>query len=131
MGTTHAPPGVEGMREMEERLADKRCAPCEGGTAPLKGRAIEELRSRLECDWRVVDEHHLEKEFKFGSYREGISFVNSIADIAEDQQHHPDLVVGYGRVNVKLWTHNVGGLSENDFIVAAKIEEAFKGALHA
>jgi 4a-hydroxytetrahydrobiopterin dehydratase len=116
---------------MEERLADKKCVPCEGGAAPLKGSSIEALQRRLEGDWRVVDEHHLEKEFKFGSYREGIAFVNLIADIAEEQQHHPDLVVGYAMVNVQLWTHKIGGLSENDFIMAAKIEEASKGALHA
>ena len=103
-------------------LARKRCEPCRGGTPPLAG---EELRAlaRQVPDWRVVDEHHLTKTYPFPDFISGLGFVNAIASLAEEQGHHPDLQLAWGRVDVKIYTHKIDGLSESDFILAAKIDE--------
>jgi 4a-hydroxytetrahydrobiopterin dehydratase len=113
---------------MAEKLADKQCAPCEGGVEPLKGERLKQLERELGERWRAVDEHHLEKEFKFDTYLEGVNFVNEVAAIADEQDHHPDIHLSYGKVRVTLWTHKIGGLSVNDFIVAAKIEQSIRSA---
>jgi len=114
---------------MAEKLNQKQCVPCEGGVEPLKGEQLDQLQRELNEGWRVIDDHHLEKEYKFDTYLEGVNFVNEVAEIADEQDHHPDIYLGYGKVRVTLWTHNIGGLSENDFIVAAKIEQSVKSAL--
>ncbi len=103
-------------------LADKRCVPCEKGADPLKGEAIRRLSKELGPGWRVVDEHHLEREFKFDDFRQALDFVNEVGELAEEQGHHPDIYLGYGRVKIQLWTHKINGLHENDFIMAAKID---------
>ena len=113
---------------MAEKLADRQCVPCEGGVNPLKGERLEQLQRELGEGWRVVDEHHLEKEFTFDTYLEAVNFVNEVAAIADEQDHHPDIYLSYGKVRVTLWTHKIGGLSENDFIVAAKIEQSIRSA---
>jgi len=113
---------------MAEKLADRQCAPCEGGVEPLKGERLEQLQRELGEGWRAVDEHHLEKEFKFDTYLEAVNFVNEVAAIADEQDHHPDIYLSYGKVRVTLWTHKIGGLSVNDFIVAAKIEQSIRSA---
>jgi len=113
---------------MPEKLADRQCVPCKGGGTPLKGERIEQLQRELAEGWRVVDEHHLEKEFKFDTYLDGVNFVNEVAAIADEQDHHPDIYLGYAKVRVTLSTHKIGGLTENDFIVAAKIEQAIRSA---
>ncbi|HUW62974.1 MAG TPA: 4a-hydroxytetrahydrobiopterin dehydratase [Candidatus Bathyarchaeia archaeon] len=114
---------------MAEKLANRQCVPCEGGVTPLKGERLEQLQRDLAEGWRVVDEHHLEKAFKFDTYLEAVNFVNEVAAIADEQDHHPDIYLSYGKVRVTLWTHKIGGLSENDFIVAAKIEQSMRPAL--
>ena len=114
---------------MAQKLAEKHCVPCEGGVEPLKGEELDRLERELGEAWQVVDEHHLEKEFTFDTYLEGVNFVNEVATIADEEGHHPDICVGYGKVRVTLWTHNIGGLSENDFIVAAKIEQSIRSTL--
>jgi len=121
---------------MEERLSEKRCKPCEGGTPPLSERLADELREQLDEEWRLIDtperpRHHLERTFRFPSYRDAIAFVNAVADVAEEQQHHPVLEVGYAQVVVRLWTHKMDGLSENDFIMASKLDEVSRGAVQA
>ncbi len=103
-------------------LAQKHCQPCEEGGAPLKGAALQELSAQLQNGWTVVDEHHLEKEYRFKDFREALDFVNRLGEIAEQEGHHPDIFLAWGRVKVTLWTHSVGGLSENDFILAAKAD---------
>jgi 4a-hydroxytetrahydrobiopterin dehydratase len=103
-------------------LANKRCVPCEKGAEPLKGEELDKRRKELDADWQVVDEHHLEREFKFGDFRQALDFVNEVGEIAEEQGHHPDLYLGYGKVKVQLWTHKIDGLHDNDFILAAKID---------
>ena len=104
-------------------LAKKRCIPCEGGTKPmLKGEA-EELLKQLQ-DWMLVDDGHLlVKSFQFPDFKTAMQFANDIARIADFEGHHPDLTISWGSVGVELSTHAVGGLSENDFILAAKIDE--------
>ncbi len=103
-------------------LADKRCAPCAQGAEPLKGDQIEEKKKELDPDWRVVDEHHLEREFTFDDFRQALDFVNEVGELAEEQGHHPDIYLSYGKVKIQLWTHKIDGLHENDFIMAAKID---------
>lgn len=106
---------------MPERLADKQCVPCRGGVPPLKGPALAELQKQVQ-DWTVVEEHHLVKTFKFPDFRKALEFTNRVGELAEEQGHHPDLLLAWGKVEVTLWTHAVNGLSESDFIMAAKID---------
>ena len=103
-------------------LASRECIPCKGGTPPLKGEELRRLTGQLGGDWQVVDEHHLEKEFKFKDFRQALDFTNQIGELAEQVNHHPDLCLGWGKVQVTLWTHKIGGLSESDFIFAAKVD---------
>jgi 4a-hydroxytetrahydrobiopterin dehydratase len=107
-------------------LAKKRCVPCEGGVPPLTPEKAAELNQQVD-NWMVVDDAHLlTKHFTFKNFVETMKFVNEVARVAEEEQHHPDLTVTYGGVTVELMTHAIGGLSENDFILAAKIEELGK-----
>lgn len=103
-------------------LAEKQCVPCRGEVKPLKGEAIEQLASQLQPGWKVVDEHHLEKEYKFDDFRRALEFVNEVGELAELENHHPDIFLSYGKVIIQLWTHKIHGLHENDFILAAKID---------
>ncbi len=109
------------------KLSDKKCVPCEGNYPPLLPEAAHELAKQLNSEWMVVDDAHLlTRHFVFKDFVETMAFVNKIADIANEEGHHPDLTVTYGGVTVELMTHAIGGLSENDFIVAAKIDEIKK-----
>lgn len=103
-------------------LSKKRCIPCRGGVLPLKGDALKELASHLDKNWKIVDEHHIEREFSFKNFREALNFTNKIGEIAEEEGHHPDILLTYGKVKVQLWTHKIDGLSESDFILAAKFD---------
>lgn len=103
-------------------LADKQCVPCRGGVAPLKGEQLKHLEEQV-TDWQVVDDHHLVKMYKFPDFRKALDFVNSVGAIAEEQGHHPDLYLAWGKVEVKIWTHKIDGLTESDFILAAKIDD--------
>ena len=104
-------------------LDKKHCVPCEGGGDPLDKRAAEQLAMAIDSSWDISDDAtYIEREFKFANYDKTISFVNAVAWIAESEDHHPDLVVKYGSCRVKYSTHSIGGLSENDFICAKKID---------
>ena len=103
-------------------LARRECVPCKGSVPPLKGSAIGALLEELGGSWRVVDEHHLENEFRFKNFKEALAFVNKVGGLAEKVNHHPDLHVSWGRVKVTLYTHKIGGLSETDFVFAAKTD---------
>jgi 4a-hydroxytetrahydrobiopterin dehydratase len=107
---------------MANELAAKECIPCKGGIPPLKGRELADLYSQLGAGWKVVDEHHLEKEFTFKNFREALAFTNQIGELAEQQSHHPDIYLSWGKVGVMIWTHKIDGLTESDFILAAKID---------
>ena len=104
-------------------LSKKKCIPCEGGIPALKEKEIQEFKKYISDDWKVVDNVKMTKEFFFVSYRHTIDFVNKIADIAEEEGHHPVLHIYFGRAVVDLWTHSINGLSENDFILASKIDK--------
>ena len=108
---------------MTSRLAQKECQSCDGGTPRLKGDALGELRRQLNGEWNVVDEQRLERQYKFQDFSEALEFTNRVGAIAEAQGHHPDIYLGYGEVKIQIWTHKIGGLSESDFILAAKIDD--------
>lgn len=105
-------------------LAGKECLPCKGGVPPLKGEELRRLEDELGSGWKVVNGHHLEKEYTFGDWMGGVDFVNRVATIAEEQNHHPDIHLSYGKVKVVMWTHKIDGLTESDFVFAAKTEKA-------
>ncbi|HXA19179.1 MAG TPA: 4a-hydroxytetrahydrobiopterin dehydratase [Thermoanaerobaculia bacterium] len=88
----------------------------------MKGKELAELARTLGGDWRVVDEHHLEKEFTFPDFAQALAFTNRIGAIAEEEGHHPDIYLAWGRVGVKIWTHKVDGLTRADFVLAAKMD---------
>lgn len=103
-------------------LASEHCAPCEAGTPPLGVKEIERLSRQLE-GWQVVDGKKLVKEFRFPDFSQALAFVDRLGVVAESEGHHPDVSLSWGKVGVELSTHSVGGLSKNDFILAAKAEE--------
>lgn len=105
------------------KLREKICVPCAAGTPPLKPQEIEKLLKQLPSGWEVNEDKKISKTFKFKNYPDTLAFVNRAALIAQEEGHHPDMEVHYGRVVVELWTHKIGGLSENDFILAAKIDQ--------
>ena len=109
---------------MSESLADKKCIPCAGGVDPLKGEALQDLMKELDSDWQLVEEHHLQRDFDFDDFKQALDFTNRVGAIAEEQGHHPDIFLTYGRVTVKIWTHKIDGLTESDFIFAAKVDRA-------
>ncbi|HEX9722314.1 MAG TPA: 4a-hydroxytetrahydrobiopterin dehydratase [Candidatus Paceibacterota bacterium] len=102
-------------------LAVKKCVPCESDTPPLEHDKIQELVKDVE-GWEVKDDKLIAKTFKFKTFMEGISFVNQVASLAEREGHHPDIIIRYRKVTFQLTTHAIGGLSENDFIMASKID---------
>lgn len=101
-------------------LASKECVPCKGGVPPLKGADLENLSKEISVEWNVIDEHHLEKEFTFSDFQEALSFTNLVGEMAEEQGHHPDIYLAWGKVKIVIWTHKINGLTESDFIFAAK-----------
>lgn len=103
-------------------LAKQECVPCKGGVPPLKGEQLRQLLAKLGGGWQVVNEHHLEKEYKFKDFREALAFTNQVGELAEQQQHHPDLYLAWGKVRVTMWTHKIDGLTESDFVFAAKTD---------
>ena len=102
-------------------LAGKTCVPCRGGTPPLKGEEIEELRRQV-SEWEVVEEQHLRRRLRFKNFREALDFVNRVGELAEEQGHHPDVCFGWGYAELTVWTHKIDGLTESDFIFAAKVD---------
>jgi len=102
-------------------LTQRQCVPCRGGVPPLGGDEIRPLLDQL-SGWEVVNEHHLRKEFRFSNYAEALAQVNRISEVAEAEGHHPDICFGWGKVEVLIWTHKINGLTESDFILAAKID---------
>ena len=102
-------------------LAAKQCVPCRGGVPPLAPEVIEGLLSQVP-DWQVVRGHHLVRTVPFPDFRSALDFVNSVGSLAEEQGHHPDLYLSWGKVEIHIWTHKIDGLTESDFILAAKID---------
>jgi 4a-hydroxytetrahydrobiopterin dehydratase len=108
-------------------LASQQCVPCKGGVPPLRGEPLAGLLARLGGGWRVVEEHHLEKEYRFRNFREALDFTNQVGELAEAQNHHPDIHLAWGRVRVTIWTHKIDGLTESDFVFAAKTDRLTEG----
>lgn len=102
-------------------LASKRCVPCEGGTPPLKGEDLGRLAPQVP-EWRIVEEHHLRRRLRFKNFREALNFVNEVGELGEKQGHHPDITFGWGYAEITIFTHKIDGLTESDFILAAKID---------
>ena len=105
-----------------KNLATRACVPCHGGVQRLRGVALRNLRKGLGRGWTAVKTHHLEKEFGFKDFKSALAFTNRVGALAEKQGHHPDMYLAWGRVRILLWTHAVGGVTENDFVLAARIE---------
>ena len=103
-------------------LAEKKCVSCDGGTPRLEGAQLDELAKQLKSGWKVVKQQKLEREFKFKNFREALDFTNEVGELAEAQGHHPDIYLAWGQVKVTIWTHKIDGLTESDFVLAAKIE---------
>jgi 4a-hydroxytetrahydrobiopterin dehydratase len=106
----------------DDDLAERSCVPCKGGVPPLTPEEIEPLLERLD-GWTCVEHHHLEKSYDLDDFAAALALVNRIGEVAEAENHHPDLALGWGRVDVKIWTHKIDGLTESDFVFAAKCDK--------
>lgn len=111
------------MKETE--LLNKKCKPCEGGIPPLNEDEIKFFKKQIDSNWQIIQNKLLRKEFAFVNFKHTINSVNKIAELAESEGHHPVMHVYFGKIIVELWTHAIDGLSENDFIMAAKLDELF------
>ncbi len=107
-------------------LASRECVPCRGGVVPLTKEQYKPLLAQLKA-WTVVDDHHLEKTFQFGNFAEALAFVNHVGAVAEDNGHHPDVFLSWGLVKLRLFTHKIDGLTESDFVLAAKFDALLSG----
>ena len=104
-------------------LTEKSCIPCSGDTPPLEGDELEEMRGEVDDRWEVVDGHHLRTTVSFDDFQGALDFTNRVGELAEEEGHHPEICLTWGEARVKMWTHAIDGLSENDFIMAAKIDD--------
>jgi 4a-hydroxytetrahydrobiopterin dehydratase len=109
-------------------LADKQCIPCRGGVPPLPSDRSDALLAELGGEWRLNPNGHLEREYAFKNFAAALAFANRVGEIAEEQAHHPDLYVAWGKCRVEIWTHKIDGLTESDFYFAAKVRRAFESA---
>ena len=105
-------------------LTDKKCTPCEGGVAPMTAPQIEQMLGQVD-QWEYVEDH-IEKTYNFKNYYETISFVNAVAWVSNQEGHHPNMEVNFRDCKVNYWTHAIGGMSENDFICAAKVDALYE-----
>ena len=108
---------------MTSDLAAKSCIPCRGGVSPLEGDEIQALLALLGNGWTAVDDHHIKKNYEFKDFADALGFTNRIGAIAEEQGHHPDIYLAWGKVGITIWTHKIDGLTESDFVLAAKCDE--------
>jgi 4a-hydroxytetrahydrobiopterin dehydratase len=106
-------------------LASKTCVPCRGGVPPLRGKELETLHQQVPR-WEVINEHHITRAFAFPDFKHALDFVNRVGALAEAQGHHPDILLAWGKAEITLWTHKIDGLTESDFIMAAKIDGLVK-----
>ena len=103
-------------------LAQETCIPCRGGVPPLKGEELDALQEKLGNGWQIINEHHLEKEYIFADFRQALDFTVKVGELAENQGHHPDIYLAWGKVKLIIWTHKIEGLTESDFILGAKVD---------
>jgi len=104
-------------------LSKQKCVPCKGGRPPLRGGLLTTLHQKLGNQWNIIHEHHLEKEFKFKNFKDALEFTQKVGHLAEEEQHHPEIHLAWGLVRTTIWTHKIDGLTESDFILAAKIDD--------
>ncbi len=107
-------------------LASRDCVPCRGGVPPMQGDEILEFAKQLD-GWEVIKNHYLRRTYTFSDFKQSLGFVNRVGQLAEEQGHHPDICFGWGRAEITIWTHKIDGLTESDFILAAKIDKITKG----
>jgi 4a-hydroxytetrahydrobiopterin dehydratase len=112
-------------------LAEMTCVPCQGGVPPLPPEKAAELLGRLGNGWEVVDNHHLTKTYRFKNFADALAFVNRVGAVAEQQNHHPDIYLAWGKVRLEMWTHKIDGLTESDFVFAAKCDAVEQPAASA
>ena len=110
------------------KLAEQHCVPCRGGVPPLKGSELVRYAEQLP-DWKIVEEHHVAKSFLFTDFKTALDFVNRLGAVAEQEGHHPDLCLAWGKVDVQIYTHKIRGLTESDFVMAAKIDQVYSAGL--
>jgi 4a-hydroxytetrahydrobiopterin dehydratase len=115
---------LEADKSSMSSLAEKHCVPCRGGVPPLKGADLLPYAEQLP-DWKIIDEHHIAKSFLFPDFKTGLDFVNQVGAVAEQEGHHPDLCLAWGKVGVEIYTHKIRGLTESDFVMAAKIDQVY------
>jgi 4a-hydroxytetrahydrobiopterin dehydratase len=108
---------------MTKPLRQKKCVPCEIGTPPMPAAEAEKLLTEIYGDWKIMDGKKLKRNFRFDDFVQAMAFVNRVAGIAEREGHHPDIHLFYNKLTLEFWTHASGGLTENDFILAAKLDE--------
>ncbi len=113
------------MSELAERELKP---PRGGGVSPLKGAELELMLEKLGSDWQVIDERHLEKQYEFANFQSALEFVNRVGELAESVDHHPDLCFGWGKASITIWTHSIDGLSEADFVFAARADQLVEAA---
>ena len=104
-------------------LAQETCIPCRSSVPPLKGEELDALQEKLGNGWQIINEHHLEKEYIFADFRQALDFTVKVGEVAENQGHHPDIYLAWGKVKLTIWTHKIDGLTESDFILAAKADQ--------
>ncbi len=117
---------AQAMGEAVSTLAEKSCIPCSGGVPPLQGEELARCSAETP-EWNVIDGHHIEREFAFQNFQTALDFTNGVGAIAEQEGHHPDIYLAWGKVGVKIWTHKIDGLTESDFVLAAKIDQLPRG----
>jgi 4a-hydroxytetrahydrobiopterin dehydratase len=110
------------METTNSCLADKSCTPCQGGIPPLAHEEVNKLLKELGSGWELNEAGHLYRKYSFPDFVGAMGFANKIAEVAEKEAHHPDLKIAWGKCTVEIWTHKIEGLTESDFILAAKIE---------
>jgi 4a-hydroxytetrahydrobiopterin dehydratase len=109
-----------------EDLASQTCVPCRGGVPPMRAQELQRLL-QLVPQWKAVNEHHITRTFTFPDFKQALAFVNRVGEVAENQGHHPDILLTWGKAEITLWTHKIDGLTQSDFIMAAKIEQLYPG----
>lgn len=106
-------------------LAAKECIPCKGDVPPLKGDELRELQDQIDEDWELVDEHHLERLYEFPDFQQALDYTQKVGEMAEEQGHHPEIYLTWGKVKLKIFTHKIDGLTESDFVWAAKADRLY------
>ena len=111
---------------MPEQLASQTCVPCRGGVPRLKGQDLQQLLQQVP-QWKAVNEHHITRAYTFPDFKQALDFVNRVGEVAEQQGHHPDILLTWGKAEITMWTHKIDGLTRSDLIMAAKIDQLYSG----